>query len=373
MRALWLVAMFFTAVLAQGFGPPAVAQQDDAVRLGSDVFRAGNLVIEDAADIDNAFLAGQRVRLATGITGSAHLAGRIVEAAGPVSRDLYAAGYAVGVSAPIAGDATLAGYEITVDAEVGGSLRATGRSVAVSAPVGGPSILAGNAVRLDAPIDGDVALYADRVLFGEAAAITGRLIIYGDEDAPTAVPEHVVPPERIELRASEAWDRGTDLRAPSIAAAAGGFIVGALILALLAWLAAVIAPVGIEVLRDRVSLKPFRTLGLGFLALSALIGAAVVLALTVIGLIVVPVILLMAAVLGIVGWIVSVYMLGASLWEGTGRGEPDTLGERAIAALIGALVASVVLLVPFLGWLFMLVAMLVGMGALTSNMVRGRG
>jgi hypothetical protein len=118
------------------------------------------------------------------------------------------------------------------------------------------------------------------------------------------------------------------------------------------------------VLRDRVSARPFRTLGIGFLTLSALIGAAVVLALTIVGILVAPVLILAAVLIGLAGYVVTVYIFGSTVWEAIGRGEPDTLGERAIAALIGALLASVIVLVPFLGWLFMLAAVLLGMGAL---------
>ena len=358
---------FAGVVLALLSAAPAAAQETEAFALGGDVFRAGGTAVHEAEGADDVFLAGETVRLGAEIGGSAHLAGRRVEIAGAVGQDVYAAGQEVSLGAPVAGDATLAGYDLQVTGEVGESLRATAATVRVAAPVGGPALLAGESVTLDAPIAGDVALMAETLQFGEAAAIGGRLVLYGDEDRLAAVPARVVPLERIELRTPE--DRGGPPIAvgpPSIAMAAGGFLASVAVLALLAWLAAVIAPVGVEVMRDRVSLRPFRTLGLGFVALSALVGAAVVIALTIIGLVVAPVVLLAAMLLGFAGWVVAVYMIGSALWEAMRRGEPDTLGERALAALLGAAVASVIFLVPFLGWLLMLCAVLVGMGALTS-------
>ena len=356
----WMVML--TALAA---APPAAAQ--DGFDLGGDVFRAGRTAVFDAAGANDAFLAGEQVRLGAEVAGSAHLAGRRVELAGPVGGDLYAAGMDIVVGAPVAGDATLAARDIAVTAEIGEELRAMGATVRVAAPVGGAALLSGDTVVLDAPVSGDVALMGERLEFGEAAAIEGRLILYGDEESLAAVPARVVPPERIDLRTPEDWEgSGMGMSAPSAATAVGSFIVGVLILALLAWLAALVAPVGVEVLRDRTGARPFKTLGVGFLALSALIGAAVVLALTIIGIFVAPAVLLVAGLLGLAGYVVAVYMIGSSLWEAMRRGEPDSAAERALAAVIGAAVASLLVLVPFLGWLFMLAAVLIGMGALAG-------
>jgi hypothetical protein len=363
------------AVALAAVAAGAASAQDETLALGGDVFRGGGTVEHGEAGANDVFLAGERVGLRAPISGTAHLAGRRVEAAAEVGGSVYAAGYSVAVVAPVAGSATLAGYEVEVDAPVGGSLRAFGSTVRVSAPVEGPAFLAGEEVALDAALAGDVALAAETLEFGEGATIGGRLVLYGDEDTRAQVPERVVPPDRIELRTPEGWDAGgpMHMRGPTVAEAAAGFLVGVAVLALLAWVAALIAPVGIEALRDRTALRPFATLGLGFLALSALIGASVVIALTVIGLVIAPAVLLVAVLFGLAGYVVAVYMFGAGLWEVLGRSEPDTAGERAASALIGALAACVILLVPFLGWLFVLAAVLVGMGALTAALLRRRG
>jgi hypothetical protein len=113
-----------------------------------------------------------------------------------------------------------------------------------------------------------------------------------------------------------------------------------------------------------VAFRPFRTLGLGFLALSALVGSAVIVALTIVGLLLVPAVVVATVLVGFAGDVIAVYMLGAGLTEWWRRREPARFGERAVAALVGAVVAGLIVLVPFLGWLFMLAAVLVGTGAL---------
>jgi hypothetical protein len=346
------------ALLLVAAGPGAGQESRPGLVLGEDVYRAGGTVILAEEGVGNAFLAGERVRLGGGIDGSAHLAGRRVEVAAPVGGALYAAGMDLGVEAPVAGGATLAGYEVIVEAPVGGSLRASGVTVRVTAPVAGTAFLIGREVVLDAPVEGDVAISADALSFGPEARVGGRLVLWGDADRAAAVPEAVVPADRLELR------ERPDPEPTPPAAAAGGYAGAIAVLALLATFASIIAPIGMEVMRDAATARPLRTLGLGFITLSATVGAAFVVALTVIGLVLVPAVLLVAVLSGLAGYVVAVYMLGASLVEAARRREPEGLGARALAALTGAVIAGLVFLVPFVGWLFMLTAILFGVGAL---------
>ncbi len=350
------------------FGAGAAGAQEGRpwLVLGDDVYRSGGTVVVTEEGVGNAFLAGERVRIGVGIDGSAHLAGRRAVVAAPVGGSVYAAAMDVEVQAPVAGGATLAGYEVVVEAPVGGSLRAAGAEVRVTAPIGGTAFIRGSEVFLDAPIEGDAAISADELSFGPQARIGGRLVLWGEPERAAAIPEAVVPAERIELR--EPPEPAPE--APGFAAAAGTYAVAIAVLALFATFAAIIAPVGIDRMRDAASARTFRTLGLGFITLSACIGAAVVVALTVVGLILVPVVLVVTVLLGLAGYVVAVYMIGAGILEAARRREPESLGARALAAIIGAVVAGLVFLVPFLGWLFMLAAVLFGLGAL-SRMVFG--
>ena len=75
-------------LLAAAFVPlvaalPAAAQSDDEAtfRLGPDLYRAGETVALDTADIDDVFSAGNIVTLQAPAQGSVHLAGRRVELA----------------------------------------------------------------------------------------------------------------------------------------------------------------------------------------------------------------------------------------------------------------------------------------------------
>ena len=64
------------------------------------------------------------------------------------------------------------------------------------------------------------------------------------------------------------------------------------------------------------------------------------------------------------GYLFAVYVVGRAVWARLDRLPPDTVGERAVAALIGAAVVSLVGLVPFVGWPLLLLLTLAGLGAL---------
>ena len=346
---------------------PAVAQDRASdLRLGADMFRAGASVEITGDGIDDAFAAGERVGLAAPIGGNAHLAGRRVDINAEIGGDLYAAGADVTVSAPVAGDATLAGYDVNVNAPVGEDLRAGGANIRLDADVTGTALLAGESVEIDGVIGGDTVIAAKRIDFGPGARIDGRLVLYGEDADEMNVPESVVSADRIERRdIEERLEAGFEERRPGPVAMIGGFVIGVLVLAALATLAATIFPRGMERLRDIVGERPLRTFWIGFLTLSALIGATVLLILTLVGVFVAPAVLVLAVLLGFIGFLVAVYLVGRAIWGRFGGLPPDTFPEHAIGATIGAVAVSLLALVPFLGWLAILVLALTGLGGLT--------
>jgi len=349
----------------------ATAQEaTDSFRLGDDVYIAGATVEIRGEGIADAFAAGERVDLAAAVSGNAHLAGRRVNADAEVGGDLYAAGADVTLTAPVAGNATLAGYDVNVTADIGGNLRAMARHVGIQAPVAGTALLAGQTVTIDAVITGDAAIGAEELDFGNAARIDGQLTLYGDADDPLSVPESVISPDRIERRTIPDEIAGTDVRRPGPFTLISGFVIGIIVIAALATLVAVIAPQKLERLRDLVRDRPLRTVWIGFLTLSALVGASVLLILTLIGIFVAPAVLLAAAILGFLGYLIAVYVVGRAVWDWLGQLPPDAFLERATAALIGAAIVAVVALVPFLGWLVLLILTLLGLGGLTVALFR---
>ncbi len=350
---------------------PAAAEETVTLGLGGDAFAAASRVEQREAVAGDLFLAGETARAAAPVEGSAHMAGRRVAAASPVGGNLYAAGMDVSVEAPVAGSATLAGYDVSVSGEIGRNLRAAGQRVGVTAPVAGAALIAAEELRLDAAIGGDVRLVVGRAVFGPRTRIDGTLTLVGENPEAIAVPAHVAPPARIR-RESAARMPGVEMPAPVVSwrGVALGVLATVAVLALLTAALALIAPQGMADLRRRVAAAPGRAALLGFVALSALTGAVLVVALTLVGLVLSPAAAGLALAAGIAGYLVGLYALGAGVLVALGRGEPELPGERALAALLGAVLASLVAMIPFAGWLFVLALTLAGLGALTARLLR---
>ena len=366
MRVLMIALLALCAAL------PARAETPAGFSLGDDVYVAGGQVTHAADGAASIFMAGETVRQSAGIAGSAHLAARRVIVAGPVDGSVYAAGMDVALRDVVAGDATLAAYTATIEAAVGGALRVAASRVDVTAPIGASALIRADRLRLDAPIEGDAAIATDRIEFGDAARVAGTLRLYSNDHDAIELPESVIAADRVERLPRAEWD-GIDR--PELVRLSwwhllGGFLGGVVVVALLAALVAAVAPKTLAGMRRRVLARPFATLGYGFLTLSALIGAAVMLALTLVGIFVSPAAIALAALTGFAGYVVGAYSFGAGLLIAVGRGEPTSLGQRAAAAFAGALVAGLIALIPILGWLFVLALSLAGAGALVHAMLR---
>lgn len=343
----------------------AAASDDvDALDFGSDAFRAGGSVIFDSGGAGDVFLAGERVRVAEPVAGAAHLAGRRVEVAGAVGGNLYAMGADVGVDAPVGGNATLAGYDVGLRAPVGGNLRATGSQVVIAAPVGGAAIVSARSIELSAAIDGDAALAARTISLGEGAQVGGTLTLYESPEGSTIVPESVAPAVRIVRLPLDDAPMLDGIGGPSWVAIGLGVVLGALSLTIFATIIAALAPRSVARLGLIVADGPFRALGAGFLTQAALIGGAILFAVTVIGLVIAPFALLASVVVGLIGYVIAVYLLGVWAVTRAGALEPDTFPEYALTALVGAVIASLLTLLPFVGWLASIVLTLIGVGAM---------
>ncbi|THH38256.1 hypothetical protein E4Z66_01385 [Aliishimia ponticola] len=336
------------------------------VEMGGDVFQGGRVVTHDAEGTDDLFMAGARVTGKRDIAGSAHLAGRKIVMDGEVQGDAYAFGEEVALNGAVTGDATLAGRAVSVQ-DVGGDLRIAGSKVSVLGDVQGYAMVAGEEVRIEGRIMGDLRLAAEEITWGDTAQIDGKLILYEDDPGETTVPGGVVAEDRIDRREIEDWDGP---RPPSFGRLLGKFVLGILLVTGLAALVAALVPDRLADMRRQMLDRPFNALWIGFLALSALIGAGILVGMTVIGLLLTPAFIALAVVSGFAGYVVATYSFGVGLLLAVGRSLPESLPERILAAAIGALVAAIIGVIPFLGWLFVLALVLAGLGAITIRLLR---
>jgi len=364
MFATALLALSTTAGLAQD-------HETSTYFIMRDAFLAGQAVTHDAPEKDDLFMAGERITSAAPISGTAHLAGRWIAVEAAVGQDVYAAGQEIEIAAEVAGDATLAAQEIDLAAPISGDLRVTGSALRLQGTVGGYAMIAGEDVRFDAVVAGDVALAGREIDFGRTARIEGTLTLYEDEPGRAEVPDRVIPAERIVRRQIEDWDSDFgDIRVFSWRRAIGSFLTGIIVVAGLAALIAALAPHTMAEMRRRVLESPVRTTVFGFLTLSALTGSSIILGLTVIGLLLSPAAIFLALLTGFLGYVIGAYALGVGLLSALGNALPDSTGDRALAAAVGAVTAGLIALIPILGWLAMLALVMAGAGAIVIRMMR---
>ncbi|GHE97925.1 hypothetical protein GCM10016455_18200 [Aliiroseovarius zhejiangensis] len=360
-----LILLFVTLLAV-----PATAQE--VYRFGDDAYMAGDNVTLTGEAVDDAFIAGNTVVLSASVNGSAHAGGRSVSISGPVGKSLYAAGLNVNMSGGVGDDAHLIGDTVLVNNDVGGDLRAAAQRIEINGAVGDSALVAAENILLTGAIAGDASFSVDNLSFGDNARIEGTLYLYAEDPNDIDIPDSVVPQDRISRHDIDDFDASADPEGgatldrsrPGIVAWLVGTITSILILTAIATLISALAPSFLLALRLRTLETPARALWMGFLTISALAGSLFLFALTGFGILLIPVSIVLAVLLGIAGYVIGTYILGVGLLGATNRPLPETLSERAIAALVGAVAITVLAMIPFIGWIATLAIALAGAGAL---------
>ena len=335
--------------------------------IGSDSFLAGMNLNHSVEGVDDLYMAGENLYSSSAVGGSAHLAGRRVEVLGAVAQNLYAAGADVVITAKVGEDAKLSGYALDIRAPIGGDLMASGAKISLAAPVTGYALLAGKDLVFNGSVEGDVVLAGENISFGPQARIAGSLQLYESELGATEVPAAVLPAERVERKALRDFDERRGSRFYAWAGGLLAFLAWLLAMVLLTALVLLLAPNYLSQARERTLARPGRTLLLGFTSLSTLLGAMIVLALTLVGALLIPVVVLLALLLVFFGYLTAAYVLGAQLLRALRFGSPASLLQQAAAALVGNLAAAALSLIPFVGWILLVLLALAGIGALSAR------
>ena len=107
---------------------------------------------------DNYYAAGNRIEIAGPMAADVIVAGRQVDISQPVGGDILAAGWRVALTGRADDDVRIAAAEVVVDAAVAGDLTVAGGDVAIGphSRVSGRSWITGSTVRIDGIIERDV-------------------------------------------------------------------------------------------------------------------------------------------------------------------------------------------------------------------------
>jgi hypothetical protein len=361
--------MLVAGVLACTFTSPSLAQQQEAnLTFGGDQFTAGQQATIQLPVAHDALLAGYNVSLNAPVGGDAHLAGYNVTTRADVTGDLYAAGYLVSIGNKVGGDITAVGSTVTLrtQAPVPGNVRLVGANVTVGSPISGSVLVSAQTFTLDAPVNGDFSFYGENLIFAPGAKVSGTVAIQAPKEIP--VPATVAPPERVTFTllavpdyVSEAGKTAESVVRgfwPAFWAAAVWWllllVVGAIFIALM--------PRGTAAMQTIAEKRPFRNLGLGILGFAAVIGLVPVFAITVIGLLLVPFALLFAFIACSLAYLAGVYFVGLRIARAF---TPIETNPARLAVLGGSLIAATIIgIIPVLGWLVSLGLLTFGFGVI---------
>lgn len=290
---------------------------------------------------------GGSVHVLKATIGALNALGGSVLVDAPVDGDLRAAAGSVkvGTGAPIAGDASLAGGSIVVRGAIQGDLHVAGGQVTIDAPVTGDAYVASGSLTL-----GPQARIGGRLKFrgGELHRDPAAVVMGGVSHAPSRWQRHE-PAERSPFAHGWLWTAG---------------------LVVLAALLAAVFPGASQRMAQELRARPWHTPAVGFLAITAIPLAAVLMMITLIGIPFGLLAILLYVALLFVGYVWIAVVVGGMLLD---RFKPETaalIAWRVGAAMLAMVVLAIAVRVPFVGGVVKFAALLAGVGMITAAVMR---
>lgn len=346
----WLPVTVWAADLRQGNDVTVGSGET----INDDLYVAGGTITVDGTVNGSVIVAGGTVSMAGTVNRDVMVAGGTVNLSGHVGGSIRAAGGNISITGPVEQDIVLAGgmVDIGSKASVGRDLVLAGGTATVAGSIGRNVTLGSGTLTLRSKVGGNIKGNVDHLTL-DGAQVAGNLDYTSANQVQLVNGAHVA---------------GTITRhQPTTRGDAGNAFLG--------WLRALIgiAALGLIFLFllprlstrsiDTLRAQPWLSLGIGAAILVATPIVAIIV--FIIGLLIggwwlalllIPIWILACAV----GYVVSAFLLGRVIFAQVGWGAyPDVL-----ALLGGLFVLAVVTIVPVLGWLIGLAAVVFGLGAL---------
>lgn len=316
-----------------------------------DLFAAAGEILADGLVADDVTMAAGALRLRGLDIETLKIAGGDVEIHGEIRDHLIAAGGRIELrkGSVVAGYALLAGGKLDIEGRIEGDLNA-----------------AGGRIRLAGIVVGDVDLAAGEITLAPTARIGGKLVYRSRSEIdiqPGAVVEGGMERRRTEGFKPSIW--------AIIAFGIGAWITIVLGLSLLGLLLHGAVPGLVAGATRCMAVRPWPSFGLGFALLIAVPVASNILLFTVVG---IPLALLFYALFAVLlagAVVVVAYRLGLRLarffaWSYEG----ENLFCRVLWTFLGLVLLGLVGIIPVLGFLILMVALSLGLGAVTLELWR---
>ena len=323
-----------------------------------DLFIAGaDIAIEGTVNGD-VYAAGNTITISGIVNGDVIAVGQTITVSGSVRDDLRAAAQSIQLTGAKIGDSvSVATQTLTVDgSSIGGGILVAAESASLRSPVGRGIVGALNRLNVDSLVGKDIRVVLDQLTLGAGARVGGEVVYQSGKEARVDEGARLAGGlRRTQPRAEPAFQLGLGYKIWSLL---GTVLVGLVLMRLF--------PRVFEQSRDLINHQPWPIAGWGLLVVLATIPAAIVVAITIIG---IPL-----ALLTLLGYFVMFYLAkffaiyAITNWAWTRY----KLKKRSpyMILTVGLLAYYVLLLVPIVGWLLRAAALLLGAGALAVYLIR---
>jgi cytoskeletal protein CcmA (bactofilin family) len=306
--------------------------------VNGDVYAFGGQIVIDGKVNGDLLVAGGRVSISGDVSQDVRVGGGQVNLSGAVGRNLTAMGGNVELAraATVGGSVVAAGGNIHLASPVKGAARIAAGSLIVSNTVGGQLDAAVGALRLtsNAEIAGNVNYYSRREAEVEPGARIGGKLVH---NPPPRLPQP--SPERIFI-----FFTGLGLFI-LLTGFTSTLILGLLSLHYL--------PKYHQAAADILRSRPWVSLGLGFVAAIVI---PVVCAILFSIVLTIPIAVILAAAFGILLFWARIFVISR-------LGEAIMGPKRGWAFLLGLVLYYVIAFIPIVGWIFVVLVILSGLGA----------
>ncbi|MFZ5392535.1 MAG: polymer-forming cytoskeletal protein [Patescibacteria group bacterium] len=342
-------------------------------------FRSGEEIdLSTQVFADDVMVAGAMLSGAPEIKGDSFIVGSSIDLKGRYGDDLNVAGSQVDVSGEIADDLRMAGGNVSVDARIGGNVFIAGGQVDINeySVIAGDVYVAGGMVTIGGEIKGKLHVSGGKVILN--GIVDGNTVIEAEdfsmgEDAKVLGDLKYVAKERLVDNGEEnvsgkvEFTKFEDMTVPAVdigKAAWVGQVSGWLVGVVMMFVVGLLFVLLFKKFSDSICQNYVKKMGwsllIGLLMWIVIPVLSIIVMITVVG---IPLGIMMLLAYGIV-WYLAKVMAGLAVGSLILSRKNDRAGGMVLSLAIGLLVTELISVIPFVGWLFDLVLMLAGMGAI---------
>lgn len=339
------------------------------------VYKSGDTLMQNQVVSDDLYIGGGNVTITQPVSGDVWAgAGMLnLNSGANVGQDLNVAGGQIWVNAEVTDDVHIFGGNVFVNSVVGDNLMIFSGTAIVSGNIKGDLVILGGTANLSGKVEGNVYFRGGQIILEDNTEIMGNLDYSADEEI--VMPANAVvrgetkysPPDTTAPGANNRWGMFSGLvgflgvTLPLI------FLVSLLALFLLTLVVIFAAPLKVQDATSCMRYHPWKSLGWGLVFAIVVPVVAVIL----LFLLVTFPISILTFLFYSVGWILAAPLLSFALGSWllkllNKNADWGRRGHLVLAALLGSIVYSLIVLIPFVGGLIIMIGWIISLGALVQ-------